>query len=194
MADLSNKITIRDSTLREGLDTPQVSFSSAQKLRIGDLLGAAHVPEVEIVAPSRVLKDLEFARSLRDEIPRLITSGLIYSYSPRAREEIKEASKSLHRFDILMPVSARRKPFDKSTKVALLLEALDFSLSLQVEVGVGFPHSMQTEVEFLIEITHRAVERGAKRLTIYDTNGGADPFTVHALVLRMRKEFQVELF
>jgi homocitrate synthase NifV len=194
MIDHPKKIKIRDSTLREGLDTPRVSFSPEQKLRIATILDEADVPEVEIVAPSRVLQDLEFARRVRDEIPRLITSGLIYSYNPRAREEIKEASKLLHRFDILMPISERREPFNRSTKVTLLAEVLAFSLSHHPEVGVGFPHSMQTDLQFLLEISHRAVKEGATRLTIYDTNGSADPFSVHALVARLRSEFEVAVF
>ena len=194
MVDQPRKIGIRDSTLREGLDTPQVSFSLQQKLRIATLLDEAGVPEIEIVAPSRVLEDLEFARRVREQIPRLITSGLIYSHSPGAREEIKKASETLHRFDILMPLSQRRQPFDLSTKLSLLAEILVFSLSHHPEVGVGFPHATQSDVQFLLEISHRAVKEGARRLTIYDTNGSANPFSVHALIARMRSEFEVAIF
>jgi homocitrate synthase NifV len=46
----------------------------------------------------------------------------------------------------------------------------------------------------LCEIAHRAVERGAERLTIYDTNGSAEPFFVSELIGRMRKEFRVPIF
>lgn len=194
MADQPRKIGIRDSTLREGVDTPGVSFTPEQKLRIATQLDAADVPEVEIVAPSRVLAELEFARTLRERVPRLVTSGLIYSYTPRAREEIVAASKSLCRFDLLMPVTQRRPPFDPSAKLALLTETLAFSLSHHPQVGVGFPHSTQIDAEFLLEISHRAVKEGATRLTIYDTNGSADPFSVHALLARLRSEFGVPIF
>ena len=194
MAEHPRSIGIRDSTLREGLDTPGVSFSSEQKLKIARVLDEAGVPEIEIVAPSRVLQDLEFVRTVRKEIPRLITSGLIYSYSARARVEIKAASESLHRFDLLMPVSERREPFDRSTKVTLLREILAFALSHHSEVGVGFPHSMQTDLQFLLEIAQCAAGEGAKRLTIYDTNGSANPFSVHALVERLRSEIEVAVF
>jgi isopropylmalate/homocitrate/citramalate synthase len=194
MGEHPRKVRIRDSTLREGLDTPGVAFSPEQKLRIARVLDEAGVPEIEIVAPSRVLQDLEFVRTVRREIPRLITSGLIYSYSSRARVEIQAASESLHRFDLLMPVSERREPFDRSTKVTLLREILAFALSHHREVGVGFPHSMQTDLQFLLEISQCAAEEGAKRLTIYDTNGSADPFSVYALVERLRSEVEVEIF
>jgi homocitrate synthase NifV len=194
MLDHPKTIVFRDSTLREGVDTPGVSFSPEQKLRIARLLDEANVPEIEMIAPSRVLQDLEFARTVRKEIPRLITSGLIYSYSSRARVEIKAASEFLHRFDLLMPVSERREPFDRSAKVSLLTEILAFALSHHSDVGVGFPQSMQTDLPFLLEISQCAAREGAKRVTIYDTNGSADPFSVHALVERLRSEIDVAIF
>ena len=65
----SRKISIRDSTLREGLDVPGVGFSTEQRLRIAKLLDRSNVPEIEIVAPGRVFKDLEFAGKLKSGKP-----------------------------------------------------------------------------------------------------------------------------
>jgi len=194
VAEFAKYITLRDSTLREGQDTPGVSFSTEQKMKIARALEEAGVPEVEIVAPSRVLRDLEAVKKIRDTGLRLITSGLIYAYSPRLAEESIEASKSLHRFDLLMPVTEKREPFDRQSKVRALLDALGAALSLQCHAGVGFPHATQTEVGFLLEIAHKAVERGAERITIYDTNGSVEPFFVYDLIGRIRKEFQVPIF
>jgi homocitrate synthase NifV len=53
---------------------------------------------------------------------------------------------------------------------------------------------MQTDMEFLLELSHQAVKAGATRLTIYDTNGSADPFSVHALIARLRSELEVAIF
>ncbi len=194
MTEQPRKVGIRDSTLREGLDTPGVSFSPAQKLKIARMLDEANVPEIEIVAPSRVFDDLESVRMIRNEIPRIITSGLIYSYHARAKADIEAASKSVHRFDILMPISERREPFTRSAKVNLLREILAFSLSHHSEVGVGFPHSMQTDLQFLLEISQCAASEGAKRLTIYDTNGSANPFSVHTVVKKLRSVVEAPIF
>jgi isopropylmalate/homocitrate/citramalate synthase len=194
MVDSSKKVIIKDSTLREGLDVPNVSFSSDQKLKIAKLLDKANVPEIEIVAPSRVPEDLEFVKILKQEGLQIITSGLIYSYSPHCREEIEKASRYLDRFDLLMPVSPKRKPYDKDTKVSLLLDALLDSLRYISDVGVGFPHSTQTEFEFLLEISKEAVKNGAKRVTVYDTNGSSDPFTSYDLSKQLKKNLGVPLF
>ena len=193
MVNASKSVTLKDSTLREGLDTPGVSFSVEQRLRIAKALDEAGVPEIEIVAPARVMQDAQFAGILKAEKLRVRTSGLVYAYRPRWQEDVEAAAASLDRFDILMPVSPKRKPFDRNEKTALLKEVLDFAMAVHSEVGVGFPHSTQVESEFLLEIAGLAVEKGANRVTIYDTNGGADPFAVRDLIGRLRKALNVFL-
>ena len=62
----SNKrIVIKDSTLREGLDVPDVHFSFEQKLNIAKWMDQANVPEIEVVAPGKVFQDLEFVKKLK---------------------------------------------------------------------------------------------------------------------------------
>lgn len=188
------KTIIKDSTLREGLDVPDVNFSLGQKLEIARLLDQACVPEIEVVAPGKVFEDLEFVKRLKEERLRIKTSGLVYVYNPQYQVEIKEASRFLNRFDLLMPVSPKRRPYDKNVKISHLLEALSFSLNYLPEVGVGFPHSTQTEIDFLLEIGRESVNGGARRITIYDTNGNSDPFEIYALVKRLKDDSDVPLF
>lgn len=190
----SKTIIIRDSTLREGLDVPNVEFTIEQKLRIARLLDNAKVPEIEVVAPAKILQDGEFARKLKDEGLPIITSGLVYSFSPRCREEITEMSECLNRIDLLMPVSEKRRPYDRNTKKSLLLEVLDYSLQYHLDVGVGFPHSTQAEPEFLLEISQECVEKGAGRVVVYDTNGSSDPFAVYNLMKRLNESLDALLF
>jgi len=188
------RIIIKDSTLREGLDVPDVNFSIEEKLIIAKLMDQAKVPEIEVVAPGKVFQDLEFVKKMKARGLSIRTSGLIYSFNSQAREEIKEASKYLSRFDLLMPVSPKRKPYERSEKISLLLDILSFSLHHSPEVGVGFPHAAQTEIEFLLNISAEAVRQGAKRVTVYDTNGSLDSFEVYHLVKRLKENVEISLF
>jgi isopropylmalate/homocitrate/citramalate synthase len=193
MVGLSRKVILKDSTLREGLDTPHVKFTIEQKLKIAKLLDKANVPEIEIVAPSQVLEGLNFVRRLKEEGLKIRSSGLIYAYKADCEQEIEEASRCLDRLDILMPVSKKRMPNNKDKKIECLLNVLTHALGLQSDVGVGFPHSTQTEVDFLLEITKESVKNGAKRVTVYDTNGSSDPFEIYNLMKRLRNEVGVGL-
>jgi homocitrate synthase NifV len=188
------RIILRDSTLREGLDTPNVAFTTAQKIRIARLLDKANVPEIEIVAPAKVLEDKAFAVKLKQEGLPIVTSGLIYSFSPQCHKEIVEMRECLNRIDLLMPVSERRRPYDRNTKKRMLQDALDYSLQHHSDIGVGFPQSTQADPEFLLEISQECVEKGAKRVMVYDTNGSSDPFTVYNLIKRLRENLDAQLF
>ena len=61
------QMIIRDSTLREGEDVVGVNFSLEKKLKIAKILDKAQVPEIEVVAPGKVFKDLEFVKRLKEE-------------------------------------------------------------------------------------------------------------------------------
>jgi isopropylmalate/homocitrate/citramalate synthase len=190
----SKKIIIKDSTLREGEDVSDVNFKINQKLKIARLLNQVQVPEIEAVAPGKVLKDLKFVKKLKKENLTIRASGLVYTYNPRAREEIKEAGIYLDRLDLLMPVSSKRKPYGRSTKINLLVEMLSFSLRHLPDVGVGFPHTAPADIEFLQNISTMAVRQGAKRVTLYDTNGSLDPFEVYHLIKRLKEELEIPIF
>jgi homocitrate synthase NifV len=173
--------------LREALDTPGVNFTVGQKLGIARLVAGAGVVEVEVVAPSRVSKDLEFVRALRDENIALKTSGLVYANGTDRVREVEEAAKWLDHFDLLMPVSAERAPHDGADKIRLVRETLAHATAVHGDVGAGFPHSTQCDAGFLVEIATAAIGAGAKRITVYDTNGSANPFGVRDLIARLRE-------
>jgi homocitrate synthase NifV len=194
MTESPKKIIIRDSTLREGLDTPRVSFTMKQKRKIAALLDKANVPEIEVAAPGNFLGDIEFVRELNKKKLHIKTSGLIYAHSPSCQQEIKEGGRFLDRFDVLLPISPKRRPYDKESKIKILLSILEYSLNHHPDVGVGFPNATQVETGFLLEMGKKAVNNGAKRITLYDTNGSVDPFEVYDLIKKLKKELNIPIF
>jgi homocitrate synthase NifV len=194
MHDSSSEVILRDSTLREGLDTPGVVFSAQQRRAIARLLEEANVSEIELVAPSRVLEDLSIARALKEDGATIATSGLVYAYSPRCTEEIQQAGAWLDWVTLLMPVSEKRKPYGRDEKRSMLARALDHAGSARAAIGVGFPHATQTDAGFLLQIGTEAVERGVRRITLYDTNGSGDPFSIRRLLEEVAAAWKVDVF
>lgn len=192
--DCSSEVILRDSTLREGLDTPGVAFSIQQRRAIARLLQDAGVPEIEVVAPSRVLDDLPLARALKEDGLAIATCGLVYAYSLHCAEEIQQAGRWLDWVTLLMPVAEKRKPHGWDEKRATLVRALDHARSVRAAIGVGFPHATQTDVAFLLEIGTDAVARGVRRITLYDTNGSSEPFAIRRLVEQVRATWSVDVF
>jgi len=91
----ANTKLLRDVTLREGLDTPQVHFSVDQRVRIACELEKVAVREAEVVAPSRVEADLHIAQALKHHCKRLRFSGLIYAHGIDCGKEIEQCTGTL---------------------------------------------------------------------------------------------------
>ena len=188
MPDSKRHIILRDSTLREAMDTPGVWFDMAARIEIATALARLGVAEAEVVAPSRVEADLEVVRAVREAAVGLRLSGLIYASSPGFRGEVEQAAALLDRIDLLVPLSARREPTSRKDKVSVMLEALSWACQDFPDVGVGFPHSSQTDGDFVADIAGQATAAGAGRITFYDTNGSAEPFGVRQIVGRLVAE------
>jgi isopropylmalate/homocitrate/citramalate synthase len=186
MSDAARRVTLRDSTLREAMDTPRVDFSVEQRLRIARHLVRAGVAEAEVAAPSRVAQDLAFVRRLREEKVALRTSGLVYAGGADRGREVEAAAPWLDHIDLLVPVSPERAPHDAAEKVRLIRAALAHATAVHADTGAGFPHSTQCDPEFLAEIAAAAAESGARRIIVYDTHGGGNPFAVRDLVALVR--------
>ena len=188
-------IIIRDTTLREGLDVPGVDFDLAQRLRIAALLADTGIAQMEIVAPSRVVADSAVAREIRQQGLDIRTSGLVYAMSPTLGADLVAAGESLDDVDLLISPCPQRKPTSLADKRARLLATLEMARGiLPRRAGVGFPNATQSDPEVVLELAAQAEGLGASRLTLYDTNGGADPFSVFALVAAIKNRISIPIY
>jgi len=184
-------VLLRDSTLREAMDTPGVWFDAEARTRVARALQRLGVREAEVVAPARLAEDLRAIRALRDAEIEVRLAGLIYATSPDFAEEVERATELLDRIDLLVPLSARRPPVSREEKASLMLESLSRARQDFSHVGVGFPHASQTEGEFVVDMAKQADAAGAERIIFYDTNGSAEPFGVHQIIARLVGELEV---
>jgi homocitrate synthase NifV len=185
------RVTFRDSTLREGLDTPGVAFSVAQRIAIARRLSAAGIREMEVVAPSRVGHDLGIAVRIRKAATGMKLSGLVYASRPQRDEELAQAARVLDRVDVLVPLSPRRPPAGRAAKTRLLRESLEACARLGLRAGAGFPNATQVDPAALVAMAVAAERAGASRVTVYDTNGSATPVAVEALIRRACRRVRI---
>jgi len=194
VSDKRKMVVLKDSTMREGLDVPGVALDIEQKRALLIMLDEAQVAEAEIVAPGHFDRDLDALKDMGATGLRIKLSGLIYGHGPRFREQLNKAKGILHRVDILIPLSDLRPPTGRDEKSRQMSEALKAAGDMFGQASVGFPHATQVEPDFLIDMCSQAALAGAERITLYDTNGSSNPFTVADLVKQVRKIVQnVEL-
>jgi len=175
-------VVLKDSTMREGQDVPGVALDTDRKRSLLKMLDEAGIPEAELVAPGHFDRDLRFVKDSGAAEWTIRSSGLIYGNGPGWREQIDAAKGVLDRVDILAPLSDLRPPADRDAKRRRMREALCAAVDGIGDVGVGFPHATQVERSFLLDMCGEAVRAGAKRVTLYDTNGSSDPWAVAELV------------
>lgn len=188
------QLILRDTTLREGLDVPNVVFSLAQRLSIVSALTELGVQELEVVAPARVDDDLPVASAIREQFPEQQITGLLYAASPRLEDQVRRTCRVLSRVEVLVSASPQRRPFEFAEKLSLLRSASSVVARLYDDFGAGFPNSSQVTVDQVKQLVSVAVESGANRITIYDTNGSADPFSTHRLVQSVVETCPVPVF
>lgn len=189
----NKKVILKDSTMREGLDVPGVSLDAGQKSALLKKLAVVGVTEVELVAPGHFDRDISDLDKIGLADLPVKLSGLIYGNSPGWREQIAKAKAVLGRFDILMPLSELRPPAGTLEKTGQMRETLRFAIDCGAEAGVGFPHATQVEQSFLLEICQQAVLAGANRITLYDTNGSSDPWSVAELVTSVKSIANIQI-
>ena len=187
-------LEMRDSTLREGLDVPNVAFTLEQRLRIAALLAELGVAELEVLAPGRVAADVAVAREIRAQGLNARCTGLLYASSPDLDEQVRSTSACLDHVDVLVPVSPLRRPHAFDAKRELLVAATRVVGRGFETFGVGFPNATQVDPDVLAELVATAVKAHASRITIYDTNGSADPFRTFTLMGRLVRDSELPLF
>jgi homocitrate synthase NifV len=187
-------IAVRDATLREGMDVPGVHFDLEQRIVIAAALAESGVDEAEVVAPARVGEDAAAARTIRERGIGLRCSGLVYANRPEWRGDAEISSDALDRFDLLMPLSPEREPRDAADKARVIEQTVGACRAMPVEVGAGFPHATQVELTAVVDVARRSADAGAERITIYDTNGSADPYAVGELIGAVVSAVDVPVF
>lgn len=187
------RVVFKDSTMREGLDVPGVTLTLAQKRTLLEKLAEVQVPEAELVAPGHFDDDIAMLREMSASDLPIVSSGLVYGNRPGFRTQLARAEGVLDRADILMPLAAQRPPSDLAEKTTILKEALLGAADHLTAYGAGFPHALQVAPEVVVAMAREAVTAGATRITLYDTNGAADPWQVAELVAAVRSVTDVEL-
>ncbi len=193
MRDGEGRVVLRDVTMREGLDVPGVALDPGQKRALLAKLAETGISEAELVAPGHFDRDLAALKESGAAALRIRSSGLVYGNGTGWRGQIAKAKGALDRVDILMPLSDLRPPADRGEKSRRMREALRAAIGELGDAGAGFPHATQVDPRFLLEMCAEAVRTGAGRITLYDTNGSADPWAVEELVRVVRGTAAVEL-
>lgn len=189
----SSTISLRDTTLREGIQMPGVRISPEQQLQFVQLLDRAGVPEIEIGLPDGVNACTRLADAIGDEGLSIRCSALVPIYTNRWKEQIDQAARhKIHRIDLLTPTSdfllASTSLYGMTADEILpkLETALVYASSSPIEVGVGLMDATRAGWDRLEAIVKQLGSLETHRVVVYDSVGIMTPSRMKALIQNVR--------
>lgn len=180
MADQPRPITIFDTTLRDGEQSPGCSMNLAEKLEMAQALADLRVDVIEAGFPIASPGDFESVKQIAEAVKGVQVCGLARCNDKdidRAGEAIKNAEAP--RIHVFLATSAIHREFklkmDKAEILRRAVEGVKRARNLCDNIEFSPEDAARTEPDFLCEIVEAAIDAGATTLNIPDTVGYATP-------------------
>src|ERR1700726_3733719 len=192
MAAESARITIFDTTLRDGEQSPGCSMNQQEKLRLAHHLDRMGVDVIEAGFPIASDGDFESVRAIASVVRRPIIAGLARACRPdieRAWEALQDAARPrIHVFLATSDIHLKYKL--RITRDQCLLQAREsvrFAKSLCDDVEFSSEDATRTDPDFLCHVLDAVVQVGATTLNIADTVGYTVPAEFGDLITTIRQ-------
>jgi len=186
------RITVFDTTLRDGEQSPGCSMNQQEKLRLAHQLDRLGVDVIEAGFPIASDGDFESVRAIASVVRRPIIAGLARACRPdieRAWEALQHAARPrIHVFlatsDIHLTYKLR---ITRDQCVEQAREAIRFAKSLCDDVEFSPEDATRTDPDFLCRVLQAVVDEGATTLNIPDTVGYTIPSEFGDLITTIRQ-------
>ncbi len=186
------RITVFDTTLRDGEQSPGCSLNVQEKLRLAHQLDRLGVDVIEAGFPIASEGDFAAVQAIAGTIRRPIIAGLARACSPdieRAWQALKSAARPrIHVFLATSEIHLQYKL--KISRQQCLEQARDsvrLAKSLCADVEFSPEDATRTDHEFLYRVLEAVVEAGVTTLNIPDTVGYSMPEEFGELIRNIRQ-------
>jgi len=189
------RITVFDTTLRDGEQSPGCSMNVQEKLRLAHQLDRLGVDVIEAGFPIASEGDFEAAQAIAAAIRRPIIAGLARACPgdiQRAWEALKGAAHPrIHVFLATSDIHLKYKlRISRQQCLEQARDAVRLAKSCCEDVEFSPEDATRTDPEFLFQVLEAVVQAGATTLNIPDTVGYTTPAEfgelIHAIRRRVR--------
>ncbi len=176
-------VIVYDSTLRDGEQTPGITFSLDQKVAIARKLDEMKVHQIEAGFPAVSEREKASVKAICDE--NLDADILVLS---RITKDDIDASVDAGVDMVLLFIATSeihiQHKFKKSHQFVLdkVVNGVEYAKSRGVKVSFSAEDTTRTELEFLLKVYKAAECAGADRIGVTDTLGCGSPEAISFLV------------
>lgn len=176
-SQLTQKLTIFDTTMRDGELAPGVQMNINQKLKLAELLEQMGVDVIEVGYPGVFAKDFDEIRAVSQKIKTPIICGLTNS-NPNEIEIVASALERATRARINVFTNVRLIEYSQVSQEKVL-EVIRASVSLAChfcpDVQWSAFDAARSQPNFLSQAIEVAIDSGANTITIPDSLGTVAP-------------------
>jgi 2-isopropylmalate synthase len=184
---MTSQVTIFDTTLRDGEQSPGASMNLAEKVQIAHVLDALGVDVIEAGFPIASNGDFEAVREVARQLTRPTIAGLARCHPKdieRAWEALQHAANP--RIHVFLATSAIHRQYKlgmaKEAIIQKTREGVAHAKQLCSDIEFSAEDAARTEPEFLAEVVEAAIAAGATTVNIPDTVGYAMPESFAQLI------------
>src|ERR1700736_2619488 len=186
------RITVFDTTLRDGEQSPGCSMNHQEKLRLAHQLDRLGVDVIEAGFPIASEGDFEAVRAISAVVRRPIIAALARACRPdieRAWQALQGAARPrIHVFLATSDIHLQYKlRITRDECLAQARDAVRFAKALCEDVEFSPEDATRTDPDFLCRVLDAVVEAGATTLNIPDTVGYTMPSEFGDLIAAIRR-------
>ncbi|MEE9301916.1 MAG: 2-isopropylmalate synthase [Alphaproteobacteria bacterium] len=172
----TNRVTIFDTTLRDGEQSPGASMNIEEKLRIAEALERMGVDVIEAGFPIASNGDFEAVHAVSKQTRESVVCGLARSARmdiERAAEALEPARrKRIHTFISTSPLHMEHKlRMEPDEVLEAVIDSVTFARRFTDDVEWSCEDGSRTERDFLCRTVEAAITAGATTVNIPDTVG-----------------------
>jgi 2-isopropylmalate synthase len=187
------RITIFDTTLRDGEQSPGCSMTPAEKIKMARQLQKLGVDIIEAGFPIASPGELDSVKAVADEVRTVRIAALARAKEPdilAAGKALADAAEPvIHTFLATSGIHLKWKlKITPEECLKQAAEAVRLAKSLAPEVEFSAEDASRTDYGFLREVLQAVFEAGAKTLNVPDTVGYSLPHEYAEMVGRLVKD------
>ncbi len=190
-------VRIFDTTLRDGEQSPGATLTRAEKVEIARHLEQMGVDIIEAGFPIASDGDFEAVSAIAAEVTKSVICGLARSTPKdidRAGEAVKHAARGrIHIFCATSKIHREHKlKKGREEIIRISRESIQQARQYTKDVEFSPEDASRTELDFLEEIVHAAIEAGATTINMPDTVGYATPKGYGEIFAHIRKKLNTD--